>query len=157
VPVPEPVDHTWVALTDDALPIDAVGRWAAQPSCGAVVTFTGTVRDHAHGRPGVTDLTYEAYEAPATQRMGEVVAEVRRRWPAVVRVAVLHRVGHLQVGEPAVVVAASSAHRADAFAAAAFCIDATKATVPIWKREAWADGEAWGTDATDVVAVGELR
>lgn len=145
-----------MALSDEPLPVDDARRWAAQPSCGAIVTFTGAVRDHADGRPGVTDLTYEAYEEPALRRIREVVDEARQRWPAVVRIAVIHRVGHLRVADAAVVVVASAPHRGDAFAAAEFCIDATKASAPIWKREAWADGEAWGTDATDVVTVGDL-
>ncbi len=80
------------------------------------------------------------------------MAESRRRWPALRRVAVLHRVGTLTVGEPAVLVVVSSPHRVDAFAAASFCIDTVKATVPIWKREAWADGAAWveGSSSTGI-------
>jgi len=115
-----------------------------------VVTFTGTVRDHSEGRAGVTELTYEAYEEPAVARMSAVVHDLRRRWPTIGRVAVVHRVGPLTVGDAAVVVAVSSPHRAEAFAAAAWCIDTVKATVPIWKHERWEGGTAWGVDAAPV-------
>jgi len=135
------------------LPVAEVGDWAVSPGCGAVVSFTGTVRDHAEGRPGVTALTYEAYEEQATDRIGAIVAEARRRWPALGRVAAIHRVGRLGVGEAAVVVAVSSPHRGDAFAAAEFCIDTLKATVPIWKKETWEGGEAWGVDGRDIAEV----
>ncbi len=141
--LPAPQDDTWVGVTDRVLPVSGAGTWVSGPDCGAVVTFTGTVRDHAEGRPGVTGLTYEAYEEQATARLAEVVGEARRRWPALRRVAALHRTGALGVGEAAVVVAVATPHRADAFAAAAFCIDTLKATVPIWKKETWAGGETW--------------
>ncbi len=144
---------SWVGVVREPLPVDAVGSWAVRPDCGAVVTFTGTVRDHSEGRTGVTDLTYEAYEEPAVARISGVVDEVRRRWPAVGRVAVVHRVGPLVVGDAAVVVAVSSPHRAEAFAAAAWCIDTVKATVPIWKHERWEGGTAWGVDAVPLTDV----
>jgi molybdopterin synthase catalytic subunit len=143
-------DDTWVGITHEPLPVATVAAWATRPDCGAVVTFTGTVRDHSEGRAGVDALSYEAYEEPAVARMGGVVDDVRRRWPTVRGVAVLHRLGPLVVGDAAVVVAVSSPHRADAFAAAAWCIDTLKATVPIWKRERWAGGAAWGADAVPV-------
>lgn len=142
-----PAGATWVGLSASPLPSATISAWAHAPDCGAVVTFTGAVRDHAPDRPGVAELTYEAYLEHAGPRIDAVVAELRERWPSVRRVAALHRVGRLVVGDVAVVVAAGSAHRADAFAAAAFCIDEIKATVPIWKHERWADGEGWGSDA----------
>jgi len=147
---PPTADPTWLGLVDDVLPLAAAQAWATTPDCGAVVAFTGTVRDHSEGRTGVTSLTYEAYEGRAEEQMAAVVAEARAAWPAIRRVAVLHRVGRLAVGEAAVVVVVASAHRAEAFAAAEFCIDTVKARVPIWKREAWADGEDWGTCAHDM-------
>jgi molybdopterin synthase catalytic subunit len=131
------------------LPSD-VTSWATLPSCGAVVTFTGTARDHSEGRDGVETLTYEAYESQAVARMTAVAAEARRRWAGVGRLALLHRTGTLAIGEAAVVVAASAPHRREAFEAARWCIDTVKETVPIWKRERWADGEAWGSDAQPV-------
>jgi len=144
----------WVDLTGDALPVDAAMQFVARPDCGAVVTFTGTARDHAPGRPQVRQLEYEAYDGPALERLREVAAEVRRRWPEVGRVALLHRTGVLAVGEAAVVVAVSAAHRAEAFEAARFAIDELKRTVPIWKRETWAGGESWGLEAQHLSDVG---
>lgn len=151
---PPPSGDEWVALSRRPLPAEAATAWAQGPSCGAVVSFLGTVRDHAEGRSGVEALAYEAYEGPALARMEEVVAEARRRWPAVVRVAVLHRLGLLSLGETAVVVAVSSGHRQEAFEAAKFVIDTVKESVPIWKHERWADGEGWGTDPRPVRPVG---
>jgi molybdopterin synthase catalytic subunit len=136
----------WIAVTPDPLrPGDAVAR-VASPGCGAVVTFCGTVRDHSPGRPGVVSLAYEAYEAFAPARLAAVAAEARRRWPTIAGLVLVHRVGTLAVGDTAVVVAVSTPHRDAAFAAAAFCIDTLKATVPIWKRETWADGSEWVSD-----------
>lgn len=133
----------WVALSGAALTLDEVARWAALPECGAVVTFTGIVRNHAEGRPGVTALEYEAWEEQVSPSLREVVADARSKWPALGRVAVLHRVGRLGVGEPAVVVVASAAHRGEAFEAARFLIDETKARAPIWKKETWPGGQEW--------------
>lgn len=152
-----PVDSAdWCALSDQPLDVGAVSAWVADPSCGAVVTFTGLARDHAEGRPGVEALEYEAYEDAATERMGAVVTALRDRWPAVARVAVLHRTGELAVGDVAVIVSVSAPHRSDAFDAARFGIDATKATVPIWKRERWAHGESWGLDAQNLITASEM-
>ena len=145
----------WVALSADPLPIAAAGAWVVRPGCGATVTFTGTARDHAPGRPGVHRLEYEAYDGPAVDRMTAIVAELRRRWPALGRVAVLHRTGAVDIGDAAVVVAVSSPHRAEAFEAARFGIDELKRSVPIWKREAWQDGESWGLEAQALAPVGQ--
>jgi molybdopterin synthase catalytic subunit len=123
-----------------------VGRavaWAERPQCGAVVLFTGTVRDHAEGRSGVTSLEYEAYEEEVSVRLAAIAAEARRRWPMLGRVALLHRVGSLEVGDTSVLVVVSTPHRAEAFDAARFCIDTLKTTVPIWKRETWGGGTDW--------------
>jgi molybdopterin synthase catalytic subunit len=117
--------------------------WASIPSCGAVVLFVGTVRDHAPGRPDVTALAYEAYEEHAVSRLRDVAAAARERWRTLGRIALLHRVGELAVGEVSVAVVASAPHREEAFEAARFCIDTLKETVPIWKRETWAGGEDW--------------
>ena len=144
----------WVGLTDADLPVAEALAWAQRPDCGAVVLFIGTVRDHAEGRPGVTNLAYEAYEEEVVPRLAAVAAEARRRSPAVGRLAILHRVGVLGVGEPSVVVVASAPHRAEAFDAARLAIDTVKTTVPIWKRETWAGGEDWSTCAHAVEQVG---
>ncbi|HEX4867407.1 MAG TPA: molybdenum cofactor biosynthesis protein MoaE [Acidimicrobiales bacterium] len=151
---PAPSSADWVALTGDELPVEAAASFVARVDCGATVTFTGTARDHAPGRPGVHQLEYEAYEGPALERLWAVAAEARRRWPAVGGIALLHRTGVLEVGDAAVVVAVSAPHRAEAFEAARFAIDELKRTVPIWKRERWEGGESWGLEAQHLTEVG---
>lgn len=143
-------------MTQDPLPVDEVARWLVLPSCGATVTFTGTARDHAGDRQDVRRLVYEAYDDQALVRMGELAAEARRRWPELARLALIHRTGNVELGEAAVVVGTSSAHRGPSFEAARWAIDALKATVPIWKHETWDGGSSWGTDAQHLVAVEDL-
>ena len=133
----------WIAISEGQLPVDHAWRWAGVPECGGIVTFCGTVRDYSDGRPGVTSLEYEAYEEHVVPRLNDVATAARDRWPEIGRLVLLHRVGRLEVGEVAVVVAASTPHRAEAFAAAQFCIDTLKHTVPIWKRETWEGGSDW--------------
>ncbi len=140
----------WFGVTDEVLPVAALYDWAVRPDCGAVVVFSGTVRDHAEGRDGVEQLVYEAYEQAAAERFSAIAGEARRRWPAIGRLAMVHRLGALVVSDAAVVVAVSSAHRDDAFEAARFVIDTLKETVPIWKHETWRDGADWGTGATPI-------
>jgi molybdopterin synthase catalytic subunit len=144
---PPPDTDTWVGLTDEPLPVGLVADWAVLPACGAVVTFTGTARDHSEGRPDVTALAYEAYEEQIEPRFSAIAGEARRRWTELGRLAILHRVGPVAIGEGSVVVAVGAPHRADAFEAARWCIDTLKQTAPIWKRETWEGGESWGLDA----------
>lgn len=148
--------ETWVGLTDGPLPVERAADWARRPDCGAVVVFNGTARDHAPGRDGVHRLEYEAYEEQAVPRLRAIADEARARWPALARVALLHRVGVVPIGESAVVVAVSSSHRGEAFETASFCIDAIKATVPIWKRESWDGGESWGLEAQHLIDVADV-
>lgn len=118
--------------------------WVVQPSCGAVVTFAGTARDHSVGRVGVKQLDYEAYEEQVVPALGRVADGAFARHPEIGRIAIWHRTGALAVGDVAVVVAVSTPHRAEAFAAASWAIDEVKATAPIWKREHHAAGIDWG-------------
>ena len=150
---PPDIGDTWLGLSSDALPSAVVADWVVRPDCGAVVQFSGTARDHAAGRPGVDLLEYEAYEDQVEPRLAALASEMRQRWGDLGRVALLHRVGPVAVGEPAVVVAVSSPHRAAAFEAALFGIDTLKATVPIWKRERWQGGQSWGLEAQHIGAV----
>jgi molybdopterin synthase catalytic subunit len=106
-----------------------------------VVSFVGTVRDRARGRV-IRQLEYEAYPGMAEREMEKIARQAADQWPGA-RVAIAHRVGHLEVGEIAVVVAAGAPHRAEAFAACRFAIDTLKQTVPIWKKEIAEDGEYW--------------
>ena len=146
MPRPIPDARDWVALTDEPLPTALAVQWATVPAAGAVVTFAGVVRDHAEGRPGVVAMTYEAYAAPAERALGEIAAEIRRRWPDVCRVALLHRVGELALSEESVVVVVSAPHRGAAFAAAEFAIDTLKESAPIWKQEHWSGGSDWAVE-----------
>lgn len=146
----------WVGISADALPVEQVLDWAHRPDCGAVVLFSGVARDHSGDRDEVDRLEYEAYESQVTPRLDALASEARRRWPALGRIAMIHRVGELVVGDSAVVVVASSPHRPEAFAGARFCIDALKATIPIWKRERWSEGESWGLEAQHIVEVDDL-
>jgi molybdopterin synthase catalytic subunit len=147
----------WLGLTEQELPIAAAYDWALRPSCGAVVLFSGTVRDHAEGRDDVQHLTYEAYDEQVEPVFASVVAELRARWPETGRVVLLHRTGRLELEESSVVAVVSAPHRPEAFEAARYAIDALKASAPIWKHEVWADGSDWGTgshDARDPRTVG---
>lgn len=129
--------HT--CLTGDPLSVDAAHSFCTDPTAGAVVVFTGVVRDHSEGLQ-VAGLTYEAYEERATTQLAALAADVVKRYPTAAAVWLEHRTGDLAVGEPAVVVAVSSAHRAEAFDAARWAIDTLKADVAIWKQEHWGDG-----------------
>ena len=148
---------TWLGLSPDPLPSTEVAEWVVLPECGAVVQFSGTARDHSQDRPGVDLLQYEAYEEVVEPRLDAIASEMRRRFGGLGRVALLHRVGSLTVGEPAVVVAVSSAHRDAAFEAARFAIDTLKTTVPIWKRERWQGGESWGLEAQHIAELADGR
>lgn len=149
----EPGARSWLAVGADALPVGMVHDWCVLPSCGAVVVFSGTVRDHAVDesgtmRDGVMHLTYEAFEERVLDAFAAIDREVRTRWAATGRVAILHRVGRLEVGESSVVVGVSAPHRPEAFDAARYAIDALKKSAPIWKHEVWSDGADWGVGAS---------
>jgi molybdopterin synthase catalytic subunit len=144
-------EDEWFAVTADELPIASIYEWAVRPDCGAVVLFSGTVRDHADGRNDVTSLEYEAYEEAVIPSFSQIATETRVRFPDARRIAILHRTGELALGESSVVVAVSSAHRPVAFDAARFAIDAVKESAPIWKKENWSGGSDWGTGAHDIV------
>lgn len=140
----------WLGITDEVLPVSEAYDWAVISRCGGVVLFSGTVRDHAEGRADVQHLTYEAYEAQVRPVFESIVAELRTRWPATGRVVLLHRTGQLGLEESSVVVVVSAPHRAEAFEAARYAIDALKESAPIWKHEVWADGSDWGTGSHDI-------
>lgn len=149
MPAPATGDD-WFELTTDLLSVSEAHDWAVRPDCGAVVVFSGTVRDHAEGRTGVTALHYEAYDGAVQPVFEQIAAETRRRHPDARRIALLHRTGDLGLGEVSVVVAVSSGHRPCAFEAARFAIDALKESAPIWKKERWDGGDDWGTGAKDI-------
>lgn len=125
-------------------PIDpgALVAEVVHPASGAVALFLGTARDHSPGRTGITHLEYEVYEGAVQDKINEVMDEAAARWP-LRALAVEHRTGRVPVTEASVAVAVSSAHRADAFAAARYVIDQLKERAPIWKKESWPGGEQW--------------
>ena len=126
-------------------PIDLASLTSTAPGDGALCLFVGVVRDQNRGRK-VLHLDYEAYEEMALPLMVEIGAEARRRWP-ITELRMVHRLGRLGIGEASVAVAVASPHRAEAFAAGRFLIDTLKTTVPIWKKEYYADGSAWLEEA----------
>jgi molybdopterin synthase catalytic subunit len=111
------------------------------PEDGAIVTFDGFVRNQSHNRPTLY-LDYEAYESMALDKMREIAAELHEKY-RVHRVAIVHRLGRLEIGETSVFIAVSAPHRAAAFDACRFAIDTLKRTVPIWKKEYFEDGAIW--------------
>ncbi len=135
-------DRDLVAVSPGPIDPSVVLDHVTDPSCGAVVLFLGTVRDHSAGVTGVTHLEYEAYGGVVEDKIAEVVAEARAQW-SVARLAAVHRVGEVAVGEISVAVAASSPHRGDAFEAGRYLIDQLKSRAPIWKKEHWPGGAEW--------------
>ena len=148
--------NVWLEITDTTLDVGAVYDWSVTDSCGAVVLFSGTVRDHSEGRTGVHTLSYEAFEEEVIPKCREIVSEMKNQWSDLGRIALIHRVGDLKLGESSVLVVVSAPHRPEAFEAARFGIDALKATVPIWKREAWATGSDWALGAQHVTTVDQV-
>lgn len=135
-----PPERVLVRVTAEPLSVDEALVFVADPAAGGICVFVGTVRDH--GEAGaVTGLTYEAWDEMAVTRLTQIADELFEGWP-IRKVALLHRSGHLGVGEPSVVVAVSSAHRAEAFDACRHGIERLKVDVPIWKKESLATGEA---------------
>jgi molybdopterin synthase catalytic subunit len=141
---------TRLELTSEVLDVGSVYNWAAIESCGAVVVFSGIVRDNADGRTDVESLTYEAYEDQVVPKLEIIADEMRSRWSDLGRIALIHRVGKLELTESSVLVVVSSPHRPEAFAAARYAIDALKISVPIWKQENWKDGSDWGTNSHEI-------
>ena len=130
------------AVVDRPLSPDDIAARVDDPGAGGVVIFSGVVRNQTDGRP-VKFLEYEAHAPMAEAKMREIGAAIRARWSGVKRVAMLHRIGRLDIGESSVLIAVSAAHRGDAFEACRYAIDTLKRTVPVWKKEHFEDGEVW--------------
>jgi molybdopterin synthase catalytic subunit len=136
-----------VAVTSDRLDLEPLLRLVAEGGGhGAITSFVGTVRDNNVNRR-VTHLEYEAYEPLAVKALEQIVDETIAQWPGI-RVAVHHRIGRLAIGEASIIIAAASAHRANAFAACRYVIERVKQIVPIWKHEFFDGGEVWIEGAT---------
>lgn len=143
-----------IEITADELSVSDLYDWAVRPECGAVVVFSGTIRDHSvegsEVRSGVQFLEYEAYEPEALARMHSIAAQARITWPDLGRIAIVHRIGRMDLAESSVLVVISAPHRPEAFEAARYAIDALKGSVPIWKRETWNGGSDWGLGAAHI-------
>jgi molybdopterin synthase catalytic subunit len=131
------------SVTFEPIGLDEIAAKVVKPETGAVAVFGGVVRNESAGK-SVNYLEYEAYEEMALAKLRQVAEEARQQWPEIVDIAIVQRIGHLEVGENAVVVAVSSPHRNDGcFEACAFAINRLKEIVPIWKKEVGPDGQAW--------------
>jgi molybdopterin synthase catalytic subunit len=136
-----PVSGGAFRITEQPLSLDDVVEEVADESAGAVATFLGTVRRESRGRT-VIYLEYEAYADMAEDVMAQIAADLERRYD-LWAVAMHHRVGRVEIGEPSVAIAVSAPHRADALAACREAIDTLKQTVPLWKKEVYEGGEEW--------------
>jgi molybdopterin synthase catalytic subunit len=134
-------------LADAAYSVDELIAAITVPATGAICLFSGTVRGETEGEDGIAHterLEYEAYEAMALAKMRQVAAEIRARWTGVQGIAIVQRVGRLEVGQPTVLIACASGHRdGGCFEAARYGIDRLKEIVPVWKREIRPDGSSW--------------
>lgn len=128
-------------ITSQAIPVQEVIQLAESGQAGAVSVFIGTVRDNTKQKK-VVSLEYESYESMALKKMEEIAEQAKSKWP-IEKVSMYHRVGKLEIGEAAVVIAVSTPHRKESFEACQFLIDTLKQVVPIWKKEIYEDGEVW--------------
>ena len=126
-------------LTPDPLDRNALREEVSDPAAGAVLLFEGTVRDHSDGLSGVVALEYEAQASMAGKIISAILAETAREIP-LRKVAVRHRLGRVELGDPTIIIAVSAAHRDEAYRASRLIIDRIKHEAPIWKREILADG-----------------
>lgn len=134
-----------VELTEAVIDVEVVREAVSRDEAGAVLVFEGVTRNHHDGR-AVVRLEYEAYASMAKTQMSVICDTIASRWPGS-RVAMIHRIGVVDVGEASVVIAVSAPHRDEAYAASRFAIDTLKASVPIWKKEVYADGSVWKANA----------
>lgn len=128
-------------VTPNPLELEEAVARVTDPEAGAIVTFVGTTRNHNEGRK-VIALDYEAYDEMAEKELARIGQEAQERWK-ITRMAIVHRIGHVPITEPSVVIAVSAAHRQDAFEACRFAIEEIKKSVPIWKKEIFEGGEVW--------------
>jgi molybdopterin synthase catalytic subunit len=132
-------------VTTEKLSVDEVVARLADPAIGAISVFVGVVRGDTEGRE-VRYLEYEAYPEMAEGMLRQIGDEIQARWKTIQKIAIVHRVGRLEVGEISVVIALSAAHRPELFDALHYAIDRLKEIVPIWKKEVWTDGSEWRSE-----------
>ena len=128
-------------VINDPIDLAELVRYVGDPEAGAIVPFIGTTRNNNQGRK-VIALDYEAYPEMAEKELARIGADAAKRWP-ICRIAIVHRLGPVRIGEASVIIVVSSAHRDAAFAASRFAIEEIKKTVPIWKKEVYEGGEVW--------------
>lgn len=128
-------------VTNEPLNVGEIARRVVPPECGAIVTLDGFVRQFTKGRE-TEYLVYEAYEPMALKEMGKIIVQAKDRF-AIANVGIVHRLGKLEIGETSVVISVAAPHRRAAFEACEWLIKELKRTVPIWKKEVYADGEIW--------------
>ncbi|NVO86376.1 molybdenum cofactor biosynthesis protein MoaE [Hymenobacter terrestris] len=131
-----------IDLTDQPIGVADALRSVETDGAGAINTFIGTVRNRSTGR-AVVRLEYEAYDSMALHQLRKVAEQAVAQWPMLQKVTVIHRKGTLHIGDVAVVVAVSTPHRAESFAACQYIIDTLKQVVTIWKKEFYEDGDVW--------------
>ncbi|TGE09539.1 molybdenum cofactor biosynthesis protein MoaE [Hymenobacter fodinae] len=131
-----------IDLIDQPIDVAAALQTVEDDGAGAINTFIGTVRNKSTGRP-VVRLEYEAYDSMALHQLRKVAEQAQQQWPMLRKVTVIHRKGTLNIGDVAVVVAVSTPHRAESFAACQYIIDTLKQVVTIWKKEFYEDGDVW--------------
>ncbi len=127
-----------VELTDKPIQVEEVTSFVTTRTAGAVLVFLGTVREFTAGKQTIS-LDYEAYPEMALAKMNEIVDEALKCW-SIEKIAVIHRLGHLELCEASIIVALSCPHRKDTFFAGQYVIDELKVRVPVWKKENWTDG-----------------
>jgi len=138
-------------VTNEALNLQELIDYVADPQAGAIASFVGTTRNHNDGRK-VIALDYDAYPEMAEKELIRLGEDAKNKWP-ICRMAIVHRIGPVQITEASVMIAVSAAHRDAAFAACRFAIEEIKRTVPIWKKEVFEGGEIWiGTQAGQPLA-----
>lgn len=134
------MSDTWIDIFPDSLPIDRAVAFVADPRAGGIDVFLGTTRTEKNAKGNdLVALDYEAYTAMAVDQLHNLAGRARKQWP-IIKLAMLHRIGRVDLAEPSVVIAVSTPHRAQAFDACRFLIDELKKEITIWKKEVWTDG-----------------
>jgi len=136
-----------IGIVNTAIDVEAVRKTVLTPSAGGVDIFIGTTRNHSDGKK-VLSLEYEAYEPMASAVLHDIERAVRARWP-IENIAIVHRIGKVEIGEASVVIAVSAVHRREAFEACRWAIDTLKKDAPIWKKEQFEGGAEWVVPAVD--------
>ncbi len=135
----------WVQLQGESIEAGPVVSFITDPDAGGIAVFLGTTRAEMADGKSLVALDYDAYAEMAVKQMEDLAARARERWP-ICRLAILHRIGRVNLAEPSVIIGVSTGHRAEAFEACRWIIDTLKAEVAIWKKEIWEDGTSSWVD-----------